>query len=81
MVTVEVSAKLAIDDLLVAVEQLPAQELTEFVRRVVAIQARRGASLLVDEEEQAVLEAIEGRLPAEAQSRLDALREKSRQGN
>ncbi len=79
MVTVEVSAKLTVDDLLVAIEQLPPQELTEFVRQVIAIQARRGIPLLADDEEQALLEAVEGRLPAEAQSRLDTLREKGRE--
>lgn len=80
MVTVEVSAKLTVDDLVVAVEKLPTQELTEFVRRVIAIQARRGVPLLAEEEEQMLLKAIEGRLPTGAQDRLDVLREKSREG-
>ncbi len=81
MVTVEVSAKLTIDDLVLAVEKLPTEELTRFVRRVVAIQARRGAALLIDEEEQTLLEAIKGRLAThDAQERLDVLREKSREG-
>lgn len=79
MIIVEVSAKLTVDDLLVAIEQLPPQELTEFVRQVIAIQARRGIPLLADDEEQALLEAVEGRLPAETQSRLDTLREKGRE--
>lgn len=80
MVTVEVSAKLTVDDLLVAVEQLPPQELTAFVRRVIAIQTKRGLPLVIDEEERALLQVIEGRLPATAQNRLDTLREKSRAG-
>jgi hypothetical protein len=81
MVTVDVSAKLTVDDLVLAVEKLPTEELTHFVRRVVAIQTRRGAPLLVDEEEQTLLEAIKGQLPTlEAQERLDALRQKSREG-
>jgi hypothetical protein len=54
--------------------------LTHFVRRVVAIQTRRGAPLLIDEEEQTLLKAIEGQLsPREAQERLDMLRQKSRE--
>jgi hypothetical protein len=44
------------------------------------IQARRGIPLLVDEEEQAFLSVIGGRLPPEPQHRLDELREKSRDG-
>lgn len=80
MVTVEVSAKLTVDDLLVAVEQLPAQELTDFVRRLIALQTRRGLPLVVDEEERALLQAIEGHLPAKTQRRLDTLRDKSREG-
>jgi len=81
MVTVEVSAKLSVEDLVLAVEKLPTEELTRFVRRVVAIQARRGAALLIDEEEQTLLEAIKGRLATyDAQERLDVLREKSREG-
>jgi hypothetical protein len=80
MVTVEVSAKLTVDDLILAVEKLPTEELTHFVRRVVAIQTRRGAPL-IDEEEQTLLKAIEGRLATrEAQERLDVLRQKSREG-
>jgi hypothetical protein len=78
MVTVEIPAKLTVDDLVKAVEQLPAQELTKFIRRVVALQARRGGSLLVDEEEQALLTVVETRLPSELQSRLDTLREEGR---
>jgi hypothetical protein len=81
MVTVEVSAKLTVDDLVLAVEKLPTEELTQFVRRVLAIQARRGVPLLIDEEEITLLEAIAGRLATrEAQERLDILREKSRGG-
>ncbi len=81
MVTVEVSAKLTIDDLVLAVEKLPTEELTQFIRRVLAIQARRGVPLLIDEEELTLLEAIEGRLATrDAQERLDTLREKSQEG-
>ncbi len=78
MITVEVPTKLTIDDLIKAVEQLPPQELTKFTRRVIALQAGRGGSLLVDEEEQALLVTVEGRLRPDLQSRLNLLRKKSR---
>ena len=82
MVTIDVSAKMTVDDLLAAVEKLPSQELTEFIRRVIAIQARRGVPLLADEEEQALLEAIKGQsLSDDEQNRLDELRNKSREGS
>jgi len=80
MVTVEVSAKLTVEDLLVAVEQLPTQELTDFVRRVIAIQSQRGVLLLNLDDEQALLAAVEDRLPAASQKRLDILRDKRGEG-
>lgn len=81
MPVVQVPAELTIDHLIRAVEQLPPDELTEFTRRVIGLQTRRGIPLLVGEEEQALLSAIVGsRLPSESQRRLDELREKSREG-
>lgn len=81
MPVVQVPAELTVDHLIRAVEQLSSDELAEFTRRVIGLQARRGIPLLVDEEEQALLSAIVGsRLPAESQRRLDELREKSRAG-
>jgi len=77
MPVVEVPAELTVDHLIRAVEQLPSEELAEFARRVIAIQVRRGVPLLMNDEEQALLVAISGRLPTEAQRRLDELREKS----
>jgi hypothetical protein len=79
MVTIEIPAKLTIDDLFKAVEQLPPQELIKFTRRVIALQAKQGHSLLIDEEEQALLAALERPWPPELQSRLDMLRAESRQ--
>ena len=79
MVTVEIPAKLTVNDLLKAVEQLPPQELSRFVRRVVALQAKQGKALLADEEEQVLLKSLEQRLPSELQARLDLLRAESRQ--
>ena len=77
MPVVKVPAELTVDHLIRAVEQLPSEELAEFARRVIAIQVRRGVPLLVNDEEQALLAAISGRLPTEVQRRLDELREKS----
>lgn len=77
MPVVKVPAELTVDHLVRAVEQLPSEELAEFARRVIAIQVRRGVPLLVNDEEQALLAAISGRLPTEVQRRLDELREKS----
>ena len=74
------SAQPTLDHLLHTVEQLPTEELTEFVRRVIAIQALRGVPLLTDDDEQALVESIAGRLPPDTQRRLDELREKSREG-
>ncbi len=81
MPVVHVPAELSVEDLIHAVEQLPSDELTEFTRRVLAIQARRGIPLLMDDEEKALLSVITSRLPPEKQRRLDELREKSREGS
>ena len=77
MPVVKVPAELTVYHLIRAVEQLPSEELAEFARRVIAIQVRRGVPLLMNDEEQALLTAISGQLPTEAQRRLDELREKS----
>jgi predicted transcriptional regulator len=77
MPVVKVPAELTVEHLIRAVEQLPSEELTEFARRVIAIQVRRGVPLLMNDEEQALLATISGRLPTEVQRRLDELREKS----
>jgi predicted GNAT superfamily acetyltransferase len=77
MPVVKIPAELTVDHLIRAVEQLPSEELTEFARRVIAIQVHRGVPLLMDDEEQALLVAISGRLPMEVQRRLDELWEKS----
>ena len=82
MVTIEVSAKLTVDELLAAVEKLPTTELTEFARRVISLQAQRGVPLFVEEEEQTLLAVIEAqRLTDEAQARLDFLRQRSQEGS
>lgn len=41
MSTLEIPVAVTIDHLMEAIEQLPPQELADFVRRVIAIQARR----------------------------------------
>lgn len=80
MSTLEIPVAVTIDHLMEAIEQLPPQELADFVRRVIAIQARRGIPLLAEDEERALLAEIGYSLPPADQSRLDALRDKSRQG-
>lgn len=79
MITVEIPAKFTIEDLLKAVEQLPPQELTKFVRQAVALQAKQGGVLLADDEEQALLTVVEQQLPPDLQARLDTLRAESHQ--
>ena len=81
MITIEVPTRLTIDDLVNAVEKLPAPELTHFIKRVLAIQTQRGISLLQDDEEQALLDTVQAQsLSAEVQSRLDTLRTKNSEG-
>ncbi len=78
MVTVEVLAKLTVDELLAAVEKLPTAELTEFARQVISLQAQRGVPLFIEEEERALLAIIEAQhLTDEAQARFDVLRKRS----
>jgi hypothetical protein len=79
MVTVEISTRLTIDDLLAAATKLPPIELTSFIGRLIAIQSQHGIPLFTDEEEQALLQLIEQRpLSPVQQKRLDTLRRKSR---
>jgi hypothetical protein len=80
MSTLEVPVAVTIDHLMEAIEQLPPQELADFVRRVIAIQARRGIPLLAEDKERALLAEIGHSLLPADQRRLDALRDKSRQG-
>jgi hypothetical protein len=81
MTTVEVAAKLTVDDLVDAVDQLPNTELSHFVRRVLVLQARRGLAVLGEDDEQALLDAIQGRQLSESEhKRLARLRAKSRSG-
>jgi hypothetical protein len=79
MTTVEIPAKVTIEEFFAAVQKLPPQELTELTRRIIALQAQSGLPLLAKDEEQALLETIRGQsLSPERQQRLNALREKSR---
>jgi hypothetical protein len=81
MVTIEVAAKVTLDDLVQAVEQLPPSEMIELVRRVLAIQAKQGVSLLEDEEESVLFAVVKGKqLTPVKQKRLDDLRNKNREG-
>ncbi len=76
----EIPVTVTIDRLVDAIEQLPPQELADLVRRVIAIQARRGAPLLAEDEEQTLFSVVEQSLPPADQRRLDVLRQKSREG-
>jgi hypothetical protein len=80
MATLEIPAVVSIDRLVDAIEQLPPAELGDLVRRVIAIQTRRGVPLLAEDEEQALLITATQSLPSGSQSRLDNLRDKSREG-
>lgn len=81
MTTVEVAAKLTVDDLVDAVDQLPNAELSHFVRRVLVLQARRGLTVLDEDDEHALLDAIQGKQLSESEHRrLERLRAKSRSG-
>lgn len=72
MPVVEVDAKLSLDQLLLAVEQLSPPELDEFVPRVVAIRARRKAPSL-PAAESALLLQINQSLPTDVIARYEYL--------
>lgn len=57
MVTVEISVKLTMDDLLAAVDKLPNQALLEFGQRLLVLQAKRGLALVDAKNEQALANA------------------------
>ena len=59
MVTIEVPAKLTVDDLVTAVSQLPNPELATFLQRVVAIQTQREMFQPGTENEQALVKTIQ----------------------
>ena len=81
MVTVEISTKLTVDDLVSVADKLPNQALTEFVQRVVALQVQRGLPLITIDEEKALRQVVEAqKLPELDQARVAILREKSREG-
>lgn len=79
MVSVEVTTKLSTDELLKAVQQLPAGELNKFIRQVIALQAQRGERFLDDDEEAALLNLIQADLALADRNKLDTLRAKSRE--
>lgn len=92
MVTVEVSTKLTVEDLIAAAEQLPSDALDEFVNRLHSMQARRsifvepGRNIGIDSvvgiaTEQELLQTIEAQSLGETErERLLALREKNVDG-
>lgn len=74
---VRVEAQLSSDELLKAVEQLSPLDLEEFVRRVLAVQARRRAPSLAEGETELLLRINQG-LPAVIELQYDDLITKRR---
>ena len=72
MTTISIEAQISTDQLLRAVERLPAQELAAFVAQVVALRAQRSAPHLNQAETRLLLQINQG-LPAHTQQRFDAL--------
>lgn len=81
MVTVEIPTRLTVDDLVKAANQLPNQELNDFVKRIIALQSQRNFSLS-SLSEQKLLKAINDPvLSNEERQRLNFLRAKSEAGD
>lgn len=72
MPTINVQADVSVDVLVKAAEQLSATELRHFTSQVLALNAKRTAPS-VTQEDAALLLHINDRLPAEVQQRYDAL--------
>ena len=72
MTTISIEAQVSTDQLLRAVERLPAQELASFVAQVVALRAQREAPHLSQSETRLLL-LINQSLPDQTQRRLDEL--------
>ena len=77
MPTVQVEAQLSFDELLKAVEQLSLPELEQFVLQVIALQARRKAPSLPQDEAKLLLKINQG-VPPDIQKRYDELIAKRR---
>jgi uncharacterized protein (DUF1778 family) len=78
MPTVQVQAELSVDELIEAASQLSQSELEQFVAQVLALQARRKAPSL-SQEETALLMRINSGLPAEVRRRYQELIDKRRE--
>jgi hypothetical protein len=72
MPTINIQAEVSIDVLVKAVEQLRETELRQFTAQVLALNAKRMAPSLMQEEE-ALLLRINGSLPVDIQQRFDEL--------
>ena len=77
MATVPIEARVSLEALLKAVEQLSTSELEQFVVRVVALRGRRKAPGLSEEETDLLLNINRG-LPQDLQARYDALVDRRR---
>lgn len=75
---VHITTQVSSDELLSGVEQLSTSELDQFVHRVLALQAKRKATSLSQEETQLLLKINQG-LPSEVQKRYDELSAKQRE--
>lgn len=78
MAMVHITTQVSSDELLSGVEQLSTSELDQFVHRVLALQAKRKATSLSQEETQLLLKINQG-LPSEVQKRYDELSAKQRE--
>lgn len=72
MPTINIQAEVSVDVLVKAVEQLPGAELRQFTAQVLALNAKRMAPS-VAQEEAALLLQINNPLPADIQRRFDEL--------
>jgi len=72
MPTIQVEARISTEQLLRAVDQMPADELAAFAQRVLERRARRVAPLL-SREESALLDRANRTLPPESAARYDEL--------
>ena len=78
MAMVHITTQVSSDELLSGVEQLSLSELDQFVHRVLALQAKRKAPNLSQEETQLLVKINQG-LPPEVQKRFDELSTKRRE--
>ncbi|MGB5598705.1 MAG: hypothetical protein WBM66_08285 [Thiothrix litoralis] len=77
MSSIQITSQVSTDELLHGVENLPIEELEQFVARVLALCARRRANSLSAQETR-LLQLINRPVPSALQSRYDALTQQQR---